>query len=248
MELLVKNLKDILNDELSLLERGILITIALYKDSDPNITWAKFKAKTKISLIKNELMKLHQKKYIKWSGYQQAIKSLEKSKTSPDIQEVISFMNELYRRKFDPNSEATVKFLRGRLEEHGVEIIKKVVANRYSEWKDDSMMQKHLNPTTIFRPSKFEKYLEETLRTRVGESFVAASNINLKNGDEITSEVANTFIDEDTYNIKIYQVDEQGNRRANGISATRYGKDIKKAIKIQDRQDIREYRYYYKSN
>ena len=157
-------------------------------------------------------------------------------------------MNKLYRRKFNPDSESTINNLRNRLEKHSLEDIKKVIANRYSEWKDDTTMQRHLNPTTIFRPSKFDKYLEEALRTRVGESFVAANNINLKDGDEITLEIANTFIDKDTYNIKIYQVDGDGNRRANGLSATRYGKDIKKAILLQQRSEILEYRYYYKQN
>ena len=58
MELLLKNIKDILNKDLNLLERGILISILLSKDSDKRITLAKFKTTCKISEVKQELVNL----------------------------------------------------------------------------------------------------------------------------------------------------------------------------------------------
>jgi len=37
--------------------------------------------------------------------------------------------------------------------------IKTVIAYMAKEWGDDDMMAKYLTPDTLFRPSKFEKYL-----------------------------------------------------------------------------------------
>ena len=245
MELLIKSLQSILDEKLSLVERGILVSIALCRDDDKRITLAKFKTKCKISTIKLELINLQESGLIKWSGYKTAKKGVEDSKMNPDALDVINFMNGLYNRDFDPNSAASTTNLKKRLKEHSVEDIKLVVANRYKVWKDDAVMESNLNPGTIFRPSKFSKYLEEAKRTRVGESFVAAENISLKHGDEITSEVVNSFINNDTYNIKIYQTDGEGNKRANGVGATRYGRDIKKMLKLQKLNSTRTHRYYY---
>tara|TARA_R110000744_G_scaffold19900_9_gene52340 strand:+ start:851 stop:1597 length:747 start_codon:yes stop_codon:yes gene_type:complete len=245
MELLIKGLDNILDDKLSLVERGILISIALCRDNDKRMTLAKFKTKCKISTIKLELINLQESGLIRWSGYKAAKKSIEDNKMNPDVIDIINFMNGLYNRDFNPNSAASTTNLKNRLKEHNAEDIKLVVANRYKVWKDDVVMESNLNPGTIFRPSKFSKYLEEAKRTRVGESFVAAENISLKNGDEITSEVVNSFINNDTYNIKIYQTDGEGNKRASGVGATRYGKDIKKMLKLQKLNSIRTHRYFY---
>ena len=245
MRLLIKNIQSILDEELSLLERGILITIALCKDTDPRITLARFKTKCKISGIKVELISLEERNFIRWSGYKGAKKSVGEAKSNPDVIDVIEFMNGLYNRGFDPDSKSSTINLRNRLKEHSIKDIKLVIANRYKVWKDDETMKIHLNPTTIFRPSKFDKYLEEARSTRVGESFVAAENINLNHGDEITEEISNTFIDNDTYNIKIYETDGEGNRRSNGVRATRYGRDIKKMINLQKFHQIITHRYYY---
>lgn len=248
MKLLIKNTTEILDNKLSLCQRGLMVTIILLKDPDSKLTLAKVKAKVNMKQVKEDLIHLHEVGFIKWSGYNSAIKSIAKVKSSPDVLEAVNFMNILYGRKFDPNSQSTTKNLRNRLEEHGLDVIKKVIANRYVEWKDDAIMSKHLNPTTIFRPTKFDKYLEEALRTKQGESFVSAEKIGLKNGDFITLENSETFSDEDVYSIKTYQCDSDGNKRGSGMSCKRYGKDIKKMIKMQERlanRGTREHIYQY---
>lgn len=244
MELLINTIKDILNEDLTLLERGILISILLCKDEDKRIVLAKFKITCNINKIKPELVSLHERGYIKWSGYKAAKKSLENSRSKDDIINIIEFMNNLYNRKFDPNSSSSTTHLRNRLENNSIDDIKLVISNRYKEWKDDPMMEKHLNPTTIFRPSKFDKYLEEAKRTRVGESFVAANNSNLEHGDEITSKNVKSFALDDTYNIKIYQCSD-GNIIGNGMHATRYGRDIMRMLKMQKFNSVRTHRYFY---
>ena len=87
--------------------------------------------------------------------------------------------------------------------------------------------------------------LTRNLGSRVGESFVAAENINLKHGDEITEEIVKTFISNNTYNIKIYETDGDGNKRGNGVGATRYGRDIKKMINLQKFNQIKTHKYFY---
>lgn len=248
MELLIKTTKDILDEDLSLLKRGILISILLSKDPNPKITWARFKETCKVSQIKQELIELQEDGYLKWSGYKSAKKSFEVDVWKNQRIEVIDFMNNLYRRNFRNDSSAVKTNLTQRLIENGIEDVKLVIANRYSEWKDDSFMSKYLTPETIFKKSKFDKYLEEAQRTRVGESFTTADNIDLKNGDEITLEVVEKFSDDDTYNLKIYRTSPSGELLGTGNKATRYGKDIKKTLKLAKLQSYIEHRYFYVVN
>lgn len=74
---------------------------------------------------------------------------------------------------------------------------------------------------------------------------------SLKNGDEITFENSRTFIDDTVYNILTYRVDEEDNKRGIGVEHSRYGKDIKKTLKIQNdaikRMEKREFIYIYKT-
>jgi len=247
MEILIKNMQELLDDKLSLIERGLLISILLLKDPDPKITLAKVRAKVKLSQFKTELITLHEAGYVKWKGYRAAKKSLEKSKFNPQIKEVIEFMNNLYDRKFDYKSENTTKALRNRLEEIDVETIKEVVANRYAVWKDSEVMKKHLHPTTIFRPSKFEKYLEEVSRTREGISFVNAEKITIKAGEQLTSKNIIQLMDEDVYSVRVYDI-YQGDRM-NPRPQKLYGAHLKNLVKSQqkrlDRGDKEEYHYIY---
>ena len=252
MKIRVQNINDILDDKLSLLERGLLITILLSKDIDPKITLAKVKVRVKMIKVRRELMNLHELGFIEWSGYNRAKKNEEDKEVNPKVVEVIDFMNELYGRGFDSKSTASTKNLINRLNDHSVEDIKMVVANRWEEWNMDSVMNKHLTPHTIFRPSKFDKYLEEALRTRKGEGLVEAKKIGLKQGDEITLEIAQTLIEEEMYNIRIYRLDpDDGRIMGNGTISKRTGKAIMKAIKIQENNfkygTPKEYIYKYRT-
>lgn len=251
MEVLIKKMVDILDDKLTLSQRGILITALLSKGDNPKITLAIFKVNVKYSKIKEDLVYLHKAGYIKWSGYKTALKSMENKKIDPKLIEVVGFMNGLYGRGFDPNSVSTTKNLRNRLSEHSVEDIKLVISNRYLEWKDDPVMKKHLNPGTIFRPSKFDKYLEDARSTHQGESLVNADKIGLTSGDEITISVVDTLIDKDTYTIKTYDAAPDGTKKGNGITSTLYGKDLKRLLILEknkiNNNGLKEFIYIYKN-
>ncbi|AGH56735.1 hypothetical protein CGPG_00036 [Cellulophaga phage phiST] len=230
-------------------QRGLLITLLLIKDSDPKITLAIFKAKVNYTKSKEALIDLHERKFIDWSGYKAAKKSVDLQKISPDVLEAVDFMNNLYGRNFDSSSKSTVTGLSQRLQEHNLETIKKVIANRYREWKDDPIMSKHLNPQTIFRPSKFEKYLEEVNRTKVGESIVSANQLNLNDGDEITYEISKNLSDNDIYTVKTYLLDSNEELIGSGMIQKLQGKALIRLIKLghsaQKFGDKLENKYFY---
>lgn len=249
MRVLLKNMKDILDTNLSLSQRGILITILLVKDEDPKFTLAKFKSAVKIKEAREDLVFLHKKGYIQWSEYDRALKLIEEEKVTPEVIEVLDFMNALYKRSFKATTPSYHTPIRNRLADHSVEELKKVVAYKYQDWKDDPVMKKNLNPVTIFRPKNFVRYLEEALRTGEGASFVAAEKINLKYGDVITLDVASTLLDDDIYHIKVYNTNPEGNKRGAGRDAKRYGRDIKtmelREKNKENRSGFREFLYIY---
>lgn len=240
----VKNLEGILDDKISLIGRGILITILLLKEKDPKLTLVK--CKTKISFLKNkeELITLHKLGLITWSGYQAAVESLKRKEVDPVMQDIINFMNNVYRRDFSVTPER-YNLLAALLKNYLPSDIKKVISNRYVVWKDEPVMCKHLVPETIFRGSKFIKYLEEANYTKEGESFFTASKINLQDGDEISLEVASSFSDLDNYTFYSYELNQLGEKITNGRKITRSGKDIKRLLKVRDHQEYKDFKLTY---
>lgn len=245
----LNNIKEILNSDLSVCQRGLLITILLLKDSKPEYTLAKLKSEIKLKEYYQELIALQDKGYIEWTGYASAKDALKNKENSPSVVEVIEFMNELYGRKFNANSDYATKGLKERLKDYSVEQIKLVVANRWEEWKDDAVMSKHLNPTTIFRPSKFEKYIEEAERTNKGQSLLEVKKVGLEHNQEFTFEMIDSILDKDVYTIKTYDVDGTGNRITSGMKSNVYGSDLKKLLKSQqqrvERGGVKEQIYIY---
>lgn len=248
MKIILKDIQEILNDKFTLSQRGILITILLVRESDEKLTLAKFKAKVKIAEAKEDLINLHKAGVIEWSGYSAAIKSLEESKEMLNARYVLGFMNSLCKTNFNYLTKGHNKELLARLKTYDVETVKKVVANRYSAWKDDSYMNKYLRPSTIFNASKFEIYLEEAERTKTGESFLNASKIGLNDGDLVTLDIAKTFSDKDTYSIQTFNLVD-GQRSGNGYTQNMLGKDIKVSLQVQDNNlqySPKDFEYVYK--
>lgn len=249
MRVNIKNLKEIVNDGLSITQRGILITILLMKDETPKLTLAKCKASLNFTTHKEDLIYLHDKGFISWSGVGRAKKSIEDRVMEKEVVEVIDFMNNLYRRGFSYKTYRN-DVLR-LLKDYSIEDIKKVISNRYVAWKDEPKMSMHLQPSTLFRAKNFIKYLDEANHTREGESFVNASNLNLGDGVEITLDISKQLVGTDTYNLYMYSTNGDGEKRGSSQKVSRYGKDIVKMLLVQDMNDrhgVREYRYYYNAN
>lgn len=235
-----KSIDLLLNDSLSLGERGILITILLLKEKDSKITLAKCKSKINFSKNKESLIKLHEEGFIVWSGYKAAKKSVSENPINPSALEVLDFLNTVFGKSFKSTTKSNLTGINQRLKEYTVEDLKLVVSNRFVEWKDNATMKKHLNPETVFRASKFEKYLIEARDTEVGLSILNAQKISLKKGDLLTKELSEQLTDNDFYNIKIVRLID-GRKVGSGISAKKSGIELKRLLKIGSKES----KYFY---
>ena len=251
MIVLLENIKDLLDDELTVTQRGILITALLCRDKKSSVTLAKFKEYVNYRDIQEDLIYLHEVKLIEWSGYKAAIKSRKQTSSLEKVVDIIDFMNSTFGTSYKSTTQATVSAINQRLEEYSVYDIKLVIANRWKEWKDDPEMSQYLAPTTIFRPSKFEKYLQHARLTHKGESILEASKIDLRDGQEITLEISKSFVDSEVYKIELINLNEQGERVRNPVSLSKTGKDIKLSLKILDNSiahgGYKEFKYIYKT-
>lgn len=249
MILLFKDLKSLLDKDLTVIQRGLLFTLALCKESVPAFTEAKFKLFVDYKKYSEDLIYLHEKGYIKWSKYKYYKNKSDKEKKNPTIHEVIKFMNELYGRRFDPKKTDTLTSLSSLLKTYSEKDIKLVIANRYEEWKDDSVMKVHLNPSTIFRKKNFEKYLNEAQHTGKGSGITEAVSIGLSEGDELTYENVKSLSDNDLYNVKTFRTNEVGDKTGNGKNETHYGNVLKKLLNVQNNLEknasIREFCYIF---
>lgn len=77
---------------------------------------------------------------------------------------VVGRLNELTNSNFKPNSRETMKLISGRLsegytEEDLIEVVEKMVVVWNSRKKGDKDMSIYLRPSTLFRPTNFENYL-----------------------------------------------------------------------------------------
>lgn len=83
-----------------------------------------------------------------------------KNEISENAKIVITKLNDLTGCQFQL-VPVNARGINARLEDHPVEDLISVVELKCWEWKDNPEMKKHLNPETLFRPTKFPKYLEQ---------------------------------------------------------------------------------------
>ena len=93
MQINIKNVNEILNLKINMQRRGILITIFLLVDYSPKITLAKCRVSFDMKKTKEDLIWLHEKNFIEWSGYENAMKSLEVKELEPDVIDIVDFLN-----------------------------------------------------------------------------------------------------------------------------------------------------------
>ena len=80
------------------------------------------------------------------------------------IEEIISYLNKKTENNFKSNTKTTVEYIIGRLNEgYTIEDFKKVIDNKVNDWKDDPNNDAYLRPSTLFRPSNFENYLNQKI-------------------------------------------------------------------------------------
>lgn len=86
------------------------------------------------------------------------------------VRDVIAFLNKTANKNFRDNTPATESAIIARLRDGwSVDDMKKVIEHRWELWKNTDMEQ-YMRPSTLFRPSKFEDYMNAlgTKRSRGG--------------------------------------------------------------------------------
>ncbi|MDA8273011.1 MAG: conserved phage C-terminal domain-containing protein [Deltaproteobacteria bacterium] len=74
--------------------------------------------------------------------------------------EVLDYLNLKTNKKFTAKNKANLNNIRARLKEgFSIDQLKCVIDKKTAEWLNDGKMNQYLNPETLFRPKKFEIYL-----------------------------------------------------------------------------------------
>ena len=85
---------------------------------------------------------------------------------SNDCKTIVDYLNQKCGTNYRYNTEATKKSISGRLNEgYTVNDFMTVIDKKSAEWLGSDMEQ-YLNPTTLFRPANFEKYLNQNITPR----------------------------------------------------------------------------------
>ena len=79
------------------------------------------------------------------------------------IDRIIDYLNRKTGKQYKSSTPSTVRLIQGRLNEgFNPEDFKTVIDNQTKKWGKDPKMAEYLRPNTLFSPSKFESYLNNT--------------------------------------------------------------------------------------
>lgn len=79
--------------------------------------------------------------------------------------EIISYLNEKAGKNFSPSTDKTIEIINGRINEgRTLDDFRHVIDVKVFQWSGDANMDKYLRPSTLFNKTKFEEYLNESLR------------------------------------------------------------------------------------
>lgn len=89
-------------------------------------------------------------------------KEINKEKYEAEITEILLYFNQKTGSKYGTKNKQINEMISARLNEgFSVADFKKVIDNKYFDWHDKPDMKKFIRPSTLFRPSHFEEYLNE---------------------------------------------------------------------------------------
>jgi uncharacterized phage protein (TIGR02220 family) len=87
-----------------------------------------------------------------------------------EITTIVNMLNTVVGSNYRPTTALTIKYISGRLsEKFTVNDFEKVIKYQSMLWKNDSKMSQYLTPDTLFRPSNFEKYLQNANRNLLNQ-------------------------------------------------------------------------------
>lgn len=79
---------------------------------------------------------------------------------------VINYLNQKAGKRFSPKSAANKKLINGRIAEgRTFEDFIHVIDVKCEEWLDDPKWSEYLRPSTLFRPTNFENYLNQKMKS-----------------------------------------------------------------------------------
>lgn len=87
-------------------------------------------------------------------------KSAESPELAAQMQEAMDYYNRVCGRN-RTLTETSRKSLSRILHKYSIEDVKAVIKLKYNDWQDDDKMSKYLVPDTIFRPSNFDRYVQD---------------------------------------------------------------------------------------
>jgi len=80
----------------------------------------------------------------------------------PDLEVPIIYLNEKTKSHFDPKNKSNRELVQARFNEgRTIEQFKEVIDKKTTQWLTDEKMFKFLRPSTLFRRTNFENYLNE---------------------------------------------------------------------------------------
>lgn len=80
--------------------------------------------------------------------------------------EILDYLNDLTGRKYRPIKSNLSKVESLLKDGYTIEEIKEVIEVKVFEWLNNPKMSQHLNPTTLFRPSNFDKYINQVVAVK----------------------------------------------------------------------------------
>ncbi len=111
---------------------------------------------------------------------------------SKDALEVLDYLNLKTNKKFSIKNKNNTKNISQRLKDgFTVEELKSVIDKKTLEWLNDDKMNQFLNPETLFRPKKFEIYLnsKNKVKTKTEDDDSKYKNIKTTHIDNVTGEI-----------------------------------------------------------
>ncbi len=107
-----------------------------------------------------------------------------------DCHIIIDYLNQKTGKHFKDNAKATVSYINGRIREgYTVDDFKTVIDTKTAQWINDPKMKSYLRPETLFAPSHFESYLNET-----GVTKSKYSDLSRKFAEETDRNIENTNV------------------------------------------------------
>lgn len=91
----------------------------------------------------------------------------EPSAPAEVVKEIVDYLNAKANKSFRHNNSNTKGLISARLAEgHTIADLKLVIDHQCAKWLGDEEMEQYLRPSTLFRASKFEGYLNNEKKTR----------------------------------------------------------------------------------